>query len=72
MKKVISDSFLIVVFIFSISFSNQASAQNEVINNLRAAIKAGSSKELVKNFNAMVELNFEGAKKHIANRRRNW
>lgn len=66
MKKVISNRFLIIVFIFSISFLNQANAQNEVINNLRAAIKAGSSKELVKNFNTMVELNFEGAKSNYS------
>ena len=66
MKKVINNSFLIIVLIFSISFSNRVNAQSEVINNLRAAIKAGSSKELVKNFNTMVELNFEGAKSNYS------
>jgi hypothetical protein len=52
-----------LVFIFCLTWTNHASAQSEVINNLRAAIKAGSSKELVKSFNTMVELNFEGANK---------
>jgi hypothetical protein len=66
MKKVINNSFLTIVLIFSISFSNGVSAQSEVINNLRASIKAGSSKELVKNFNTMVELNFEGAKSNYS------
>jgi len=37
-------------------------AQSEVINNVRAAIRAGSSKELVKSFNNTVELNFDGEK----------
>jgi hypothetical protein len=43
-----------------------ASAQSEVLNNVKAAIKAGSSKELVKNFNSMVELNFEGTKSNYS------
>jgi hypothetical protein len=66
MKKVFRNCFFGLVLIFSISVSNQANAQNEVINNLRAAIKVGSSKELVKNFNTMVELNFEGAKSNYS------
>lgn len=63
MKKIVSNSFLSAFIIFSIPSVKQVSAQSEVINGLRTAIKAGSSKELVKSFNTMVELNFEGAKK---------
>ena len=36
--------------------------QGDVINNVRAALKAGSSKELTKYFNQTVELNFDGEK----------
>ena len=53
--------FIVALFLFS-SLPKHASAQSEVINDLRAALKAGSSKELVKNFNTTVELNFEGEK----------
>ncbi len=57
--------FIIVLFLF-FSLPKQASAQSEVINDLRAALKAGSSKELVKNFNTTVELNFEGQKSNYS------
>ena len=50
---------LILLFL-SLNFA--VFAQSEVINNVRASIKAGSSKELVKNFNNNVELNFDGEK----------
>jgi hypothetical protein len=36
--------------------------QSETINNVRSALRAGSSKALVKNFNRTVELNFDGEK----------
>jgi hypothetical protein len=57
--------FIIALFLF-FSLPEQASAQSEVINDLRAALKAGSSKELVKNFNTTVELNFEGQKSNYS------
>ena len=44
----------------------QAKAQKEIIDNLRTALKTGSSRELVKNFNTMVELNFEGEKSNYS------
>jgi hypothetical protein len=66
MEKVIKYCFLIGTFIFSISISPESNAQSEVINNVRAALKAGSSKELVKSFNTMVELNFEGEKSNYS------
>ena len=39
-----------------------ASAQNEVINNVRDALKTGSSKELSKHFNNTVEISINGEK----------
>ncbi|MDZ7605191.1 MAG: DUF4783 domain-containing protein [Cyclobacteriaceae bacterium] len=58
--------FLIIALFLLLSLPEQASAQSEVINDLRAALKAGSSKELVKNFNTTVELNFEGQKSNYS------
>lgn len=55
-----------ILFIFGFVLSQNVNAQSEVINNVRAALKAGSSKELVKNFNNMVELNFEGEKSNYS------
>lgn len=66
MKNHFRNSFLIVGFIFCISLPVDVSAQSEVINNVRTALKTGSSKELVKSFNAMVELNFEGEKSNYS------
>jgi len=37
-------------------------AQDEVINNVRLAMKTGSSKELSQYFGSIVELNFDGEK----------
>lgn len=66
MKMVIKNCFGGLVLILCISASFGANAQSEVINNVRTAIKAGSSRELVKSFNNMVELNFEGAKSNYS------
>jgi hypothetical protein len=41
-------------------------AQSETINNVRSALKAGSSKALVRNFNQTVELNFDGEKSNYS------
>ncbi len=43
-------------------FPSDVPAQSDVINNVRASLKTGSSKELVKSFNTTVELNFDGKK----------
>lgn len=48
-----------------LSFSN-AHSQSSVINNVRAALKTGSSKELIKSFNTTVELNFDGEKSNYS------
>lgn len=42
------------------SVHTECAAQSSVITNVRNAIKAGSSRELTKHFNDMVELNIEG------------
>lgn len=41
---------------------HQVQAQDDVINNVRLAMKTGSSKELSQYFGSMVELNFDGKK----------
>ena len=66
MEKSIRNYFLGITFIFMLLLNFEAEAQSEVINNMRAALKAGSSKEFVKNFNTMVELNFEGEKSNYS------
>ncbi len=42
--------------------SSEAFGQSEIISNAKAALKTGSSKELAKYFNKMVELNIDGEK----------
>ena len=66
MEKSIKYYFLGIALIFCFAMNLRAEAQSEVINNMRAALKAGSSKEFVKNFNTMVELNFEGEKSNYS------
>jgi hypothetical protein len=66
MEKRIRYSFLLFAFIFIISASSESNAQSEVIDNMRIALKSGSSKELVKAFNTIVELNFEGRKSNYS------
>src|SRR5690606_37035970 len=38
----------------------QVVAQGDVMNNVRTAVKAGSSKDLARNFNKVVELTLDG------------
>ena len=66
MEKSIKYYFLISALIFSLGLFQEARAQSEIINNMRAALKTGSSREFVKNFNNMVELNFEGEKSNYS------
>ena len=66
MEKSIKYYYLISALIFSLGLFQEARAQSEIINNMRAALKAGSSREFVKNFNNMVELNFEGEKSNYS------
>lgn len=54
---------LYFIILFSFLFLNiSAHAQSDVISNVRTAMKTGSSKELTKYFNEMVELNINGSK----------
>lgn len=48
--------------LFCLTLMATASAQNEVINNVRDALKAGSSKELSKYLNNTVEISVDGEK----------
>ena len=66
MEKSIKYYFFLSALIFSLGLFQEVHAQSEVINNMRVALKAGSSKEFVKNFNNMVELNFEGEKSNYS------
>ena len=57
----------IMFFLFTaVGFPVAVKAQSETINNVRAALRAGSSKELVKNFNKTIELNFDGEKSNYS------
>lgn len=52
-----------VTFICVFALGNAtANAQNEVINNVRDALKAGSSRELSKHLNNTVEISINGEK----------
>ena len=51
-----------ITLVFLTLTATSASAQNEVINNVRDALKAGSSKELSKHFNNTVEISINGEK----------
>jgi hypothetical protein len=64
MRKLIRDMGIKVVLIMIIVLvaSQRTSAQSDVIDNVRVAIKTGSSKELAKYFGSTVELNFDGEK----------
>lgn len=57
-------SFKVLVVVFLMlagsSFYTECAAQSSVMTNVRNAIKAGSSRELTRHFNDMVELNIEG------------
>lgn len=58
---------IITFFVFTLIFLSQSAfSQSIVINNVRAALKTGSAKELVKNFNNSVELNFDGEKSNYS------
>lgn len=52
---------LIIVFLILMA-SNNVTAQGDVIDNVKTAIKTGSSKELGKYFGSTVDLNFNGEK----------
>ncbi|MGB3851362.1 MAG: DUF4783 domain-containing protein [Tunicatimonas sp.] len=53
--------WLIALCLFSLAVS-PANGQNEVINNVRDALKTGSSRELSTHFNNTVEISINGEK----------
>lgn len=61
--KLVKAAKLYTIFLFSFLYLTiSTQAQSDVISNVRVAMKTGSSKELSKYFNEMVELNINGAK----------
>ncbi len=64
MRKLIKDIGIPVGLIIIIMFVAylESIAQSDVIDNVRVAMKTGSSKELAKYFGSTVELNFDGEK----------
>lgn len=66
MEKAFKYFFTGALIIYALTISLEVNAQSDVINNVRAALKTGSSKDFVKNFNNMVELNFEGEKSNYS------
>ena len=57
---------LVIALIFNISLSKQVFSQNDVIANVRMAIKTGSSKELSQYFGDVIVLNFDGEKSNYS------
>jgi ribosomal protein L3 len=60
-------NWILIVLLLGL-FNLQASAQEEapVINHIKTALKAGSSKDLAKYFNDMVELGIDGEKSNYS------
>lgn len=57
---------LVIAMFFNISLSVQVFSQNDVIANVRMAIKTGSSKELSQYFGDVIVLNFDGEKSNYS------
>jgi hypothetical protein len=57
---------LLLIGFFTLAMNSSVFAQNEVIGNAKAALKAGNSKELIKCFNDMLELRLEGEKSNYS------
>ncbi len=66
MKNILTYNFYYCALLFVLISASPAFSQSEVINNVRTALKAGSSKELVKSFNNTIELNFDGEKSNYS------
>jgi len=61
MKQVKQIAALCSLLLVAVFFTRgQAVAQNDVMNNVKSAIKIGSSKDLARNFSSMVELTLDG------------
>lgn len=60
MRACIKTVFVLFIIVTGFGLLQEAQAQDSVITNVRDAIRAGSSRELTRHFNDMVELNIEG------------
>ena len=58
--------FTLLLFTCFLGINSPLLAQSEVINNVRSAIKAGSSKELSKYLSEMVSLKIEGVQSNYS------
>ncbi len=58
--KYLKNRFLSVLFMLVFFTALSASGQSDVINNVKEAMKTGSSRELIKHFNERVEINLDG------------
>jgi len=66
LKKKYWNRVIVVMILVSIAFIDYAIAQNDVIADVRTAIKTGSSKELSQYFGSVVVLNFDGEKSNYS------
>ncbi len=66
LKNRILTYFSLLIFGCFLATSTPVVAQSEVINNVRSAIKAGSSKELSKYLSEMVSLKIEGVQSNYS------
>ncbi len=66
LKNKILTYFSLLIFGCFLATSTPVVAQSEVINNVRSAIKAGSSKELSKYLSEMVSLKIEGVQSNYS------
>lgn len=64
-KRILRYSTLLLIGSF-LALNSPLMAQSEVINNVRSAIKAGSSKELSKYLSEMVSLKIEGVQSNYS------
>ena len=61
-RKLHISALLSLAIVCTIACVQPIRAQDDVINNVKMAMKTGSSKELSQYFGSMVELNFDGEK----------
>lgn len=57
---------LLALFLFFSTSLAFGQSQADVVNNVKASLKAGSSKELVRYFNEIVSLNVDGEKSNYS------
>ena len=65
-KRITANSLVTLLVVWAMVFYQPVSAQSEVINSVRSAIKTGSSKELSKYLGDMVSLEIEGVQSNYS------